>query len=97
MKKSQVKKDSNLVIILLWPFCTALLYGVLRNWLNYKIGLPIWDYLGITEGKWLDVAVCIAVVLGIVIGWRGKRSYYSGHHIGLLLSIILLVILIIAS
>ena len=92
MKNSQVKKESNLVIILLWPLCTALLYGVLRNWLNYKIGLPIWDYLGVTEGKWLNVAVSIAAVLGLVLGWRGKRSYYSGHHIGLLLSIIFLVI-----
>ena len=92
MKKSQVKKDSSLIIILLWPLCTALFYGVLRNWLNYKIGLPFWEYLGVTDGEWLNVAVSIATVLGLVLGWRGKRSYYSGHHIGLLLSIILLVI-----
>ena len=90
---NQEKKNSNLVIVLLWPLCTALFYGVLREWLNYKIGLQLWDYLGVTEGIWLNVAVSIAAVLGLVLGWRGKRSHYSGHHIGLLLSVILLITL----
>ena len=79
--------------ILSWPVVTLVLYGLLRNVLNENRLPKIWAFLDLAEGMWLDISVSLVAVVCLLMGWRSKRKHYSWHHIGILLSVLLLIIL----
>lgn len=79
--------------LLLWPIGVFILYGIFRN-LLYGNWLPkLWSFLNITEGVWLNVSVSFFAIVCLIAGWASKKRYYSCHHIGILLSVILLMTL----
>lgn len=81
------------VKIISWPIGTLILYSFFRN-LLYENWLPkVWAFLNLTEGVWLDVSVSLIAIVCLIAGWSSKKRYYSYHHIGMLLSIIILTLL----
>ena len=85
-------KKPKLLSIFVWPLATIMLYGIMRGVLYTKVAIPLWRYIGLTEGAWLDVSVSIAIIGCLFWGWISKRKCYSPRHLGITLSIIVLVL-----
>lgn len=81
------------ITFLVWPLVTILLYGFFREVLYTKVAMPLWDYVDLSEGLWLDVSVSFAILGCLFWGWRSKKNSYSSRHIGIVLSVIALVAL----
>ena len=81
------------ITILMWPIVTILFYGALRDLLTSKVASPLWEYVGMAEGAWLNVSVSLAIACCLVWGWKSKKKAYDSHHIGIFLSIIALILL----
>lgn len=86
-------KIKRLTTIFAWLTVTLLLYGLLRDMLYTKVALPLWKYIGLTEGRWLNASVSLAIVCCVLLGWKSKKNIYSARHIGILVSVITLVLL----
>lgn len=92
-RTSESMKFKCLYKVLSWPVVTLVLYGLLRNVLNENWLPKLWAFLDLAEGLWLDISVSLVAVVCLLMGWRSKSNHYSCHHVGILLSILLLMIL----
>ena len=91
--KSVEQKSRYFYKLLLWPVGTLIIYSIFRN-LLYENWLPgLWTFLNITEGAWLNISVSLFAIVCLIAGWASKKRHYSCHHVGILVSIILLILL----
>lgn len=76
-----------------WPLGTLILYGLLRNVL-YENWLPkFWNLLNLTEGVWMDISVSLLAIASLLLGWYSMKRHYSCHHVGILISIVIITLL----
>ena len=88
-----MKTISDLGKAVLLPCFTLIVYGILHNIIYEKFAPWLWGYLELSEGKWLDIACSLVCIILLILGWKSKKSVYSATHIGIFLSLVLLLAL----
>lgn len=84
---------SKFIRSLVWPILSFIVYGIFRNLINNILAPSFWSIVDIKEGLWLDYSMLFLSALLFVSGWRSKREQYSSLHIGVFLSVLLLILL----
>lgn len=78
---------------LIWPLGTLSVYGLCRGFIYERIGEPFWNYINLSEGLWLDLAVTIVTICCVLGSQRFVVRYYTERHVGMFLSILLMLAL----
>lgn len=93
MNNNILVMNSKLIKSLIWPILSFIVYVVVKNPVNNILAPNFWSLLDIKESLWLDLSMSFLSVLLIIRGWRSKREQYSSLHIGIFLSLFLLILL----